>query len=87
MNLRQLNQQQQGDAAKMHIGASVDRETGNELGGYFPDELGDAVNPLVLLLVERIAERCSHYGSVEFQLGSHDISLGTLIILFSLHFL
>ena len=64
----------------MHLGASVDRETGNELGGYFPDELGDAVNPLVLLLVERIAERCCHYGRVQFQLGSHRIGFGAFIV-------
>ena len=53
----------------MHLGASVDRETGNKLGGYFPDKLGDAVYPLVLLLVERIdavttAEYSSNSGAI-----------------------
>jgi hypothetical protein len=87
MNLRQFYQQQQRDAAKMHLCAGIDCEASNKFWRHLAYELGNTIYPLILLLVECIAERCSYYGRLEFQLRSHGISPGTLIVLFSLHFL
>ena len=83
VHFRQFHKQKEWYAAKMHLCAGIYRKTCHELRRHLAYKLFDALHPLVLLLIECIAERCSNHSRIEFQLRSHDVCLGTFMVLYN----